>query len=146
VQKGIEMKRAVDFFDEGYACAVSILLVYAEQFDLQEKDVIKIASCFGAGMGRLRKTCGALTGSTMVLGMAFGNSDPKDMKTKLHAYERVRDLFQEFEAKYNTSDCAELLKKKCTDQQIKDRYHHKLICREVIETTQNLLDNILSNS
>ena len=137
------MKRAVDFFDEGYACAVSILSVYAEQFELQEKDVVKIASCFGAGMGRLRKTCGALTGATMVIGMAFGNSDPKDMKTKLDAYEKVRELFQKFEEKYNTSDCIELLKVKCTDEQIKNRYHHKLICREVIETTQQLLDGIL---
>ena len=137
------MKRAVDYFDEGYACAVSMLLVYAEQFELQEKDVVKIASCFGAGMGRLRKTCGALTGATMVLGMAFGNTDPKDMKTKLDAYEKVRDLFQNFEEKYNTSDCIELLKVKCTDEQIKKRYHHKLICREVIETTQQLLDDIL---
>jgi len=137
------MKRAVDFFDEGYACAVSILLVYAEQFELREKDVVRIASCFGAGMGRLRKTCGALTGATMVIGMAFGNSDPKDMKTKLDAYEKVRELFQKFEEKYNTSDCIELLKVKCTDEQIKNRYHHKLICREVIETTQQLLDDIL---
>ena len=66
LQKGVKMKRAVDFFDEGYACAVSMLLAYSEQFDLQEKNVVKIASCFGAGMGRLRKTCGALTGVTMV--------------------------------------------------------------------------------
>ena len=40
---------------------------------------LSIASAsFGAGMGRLREVCGAVTGMFMVAGMVYGYTDPKD--------------------------------------------------------------------
>jgi hypothetical protein len=43
----------------------------------------RVSSTFGGGMGRLREKCGAVTGAFMVLGLAYGNTDSKDMNTKL---------------------------------------------------------------
>lgn len=76
---------AITFFDKGYACSQSVLLTFASQFELNETTAKLIASTFGGGMGRLREKCGAVTGGFMVLGLKYGNTDPKDIETKLTA-------------------------------------------------------------
>jgi C_GCAxxG_C_C family probable redox protein len=132
INKQEVMDKALSLFDEGYACSQSILLSFAERFNLDENTAKFIASTFGGGMGRLRKTCGAVTGSFMVLGLAFGNTNPKDMETKLAAYKKVRELNEKVENIYGTSNCYELLKKHATETDVTERKHHKMICRRVI--------------
>ncbi|HPT20462.1 MAG TPA: C-GCAxxG-C-C family protein [Bacteroidales bacterium] len=135
--------KALSLFDEGYACAQSVLLAFADRYDLDEETAKRISSTFGAGMGRLRQKCGALTGSFMVLGLAFGNVNPGDMETKLAAYKKVRDLTQAVEDIYGASNCAELLKKHVTETDILQRKHHKIICRSVVSDTTGLLYDML---
>ena len=72
-------------FDEGYACSQSVLLAFADHFKLDKTTAKRISATFGGGMGRLRETCGAVTGGFMVMGLAFGNEEPKDMETKLNS-------------------------------------------------------------
>jgi C_GCAxxG_C_C family probable redox protein len=124
--------KALSLFNEGYSCSQSILLSFAERFNLDENTAKLISSTFGGGMGRLRKTCGAVTGSFMVIGLAFGNKNPKDMETKLAAYKKVRELNEKVENIYGTSNCFELLKKHATVTDITERKHHKMICRRVV--------------
>lgn len=42
----------------------------------------KKASPFGAGFGKLREVCGAVTGMVMVIGDLYGYDDPKDAAGK----------------------------------------------------------------
>lgn len=135
--------RALALFDEGYACSQSILLTYAGLFNLDEKTAKRISSTFGGGMGRLRQKCGALTGAFMVLGLAFGNSDPKDMTAKLGAYRKVRELNQQVEEIHGTSSCLELIRKHATEEQVAERKHHKIICRKVVADTAGALYDML---
>lgn len=137
---------AVSLFDEGYACSQSVLLAYSEFFDLDEKTAKLISSTFGGGMGRLRETCGAVTGGFMVLGLAFGNDDPKDMDTKLDGYRKVRELNKRFVQLHGTSNCKQLLIKHATDAQVKDRKHHKIICRKIVADSTGLVYDVLKNN
>ncbi len=124
--------KALSLFDEGYACSQSVLLAFSKQFNLDEKTAALISSTFGGGMGRLRQKCGAVTGGFMVLGLAFGNTDPKDMDTKLFSYKKVRDLNQSVEEIFGTSNCFELLKKHATEAEVSERKHHEIICRKIV--------------
>lgn len=137
--KNETISKALSYFDEGYACSQSVLLAYAEELDLNENSARLISSTFGGGMGRLRQKCGAVTGGFMVLGLAYGNSDPKDMDTKLAAYKKVRELNHLFEDIHGTSICAELLKKHATEADVAERKHHKIICRKVVSDVAGLL-------
>ena len=140
--KAYYTQRALDFFDGGYACSQAVLLAFAKDFGLDEQTAKRISATFGGGMGRLREKCGALTGAFMGLGLAFGNSDPLDMKTKLAAYKRVRDLDATINDSLGCTNCADILKKyvKSTDD-VTQRKHHQIICRRVVtETTQALYD------
>jgi C_GCAxxG_C_C family probable redox protein len=141
------ISQALSFFDEGYACSQSILLAFGRHFDLDERTAKRIASTFGGGMGRLRQTCGAVTGGFMVLGLAFGNENPKDMETKLDAYRKVRAMDQHVREIYGTTVCKELLQKHVSQEQVIERKHHKIICRHIIEDVAgHLYDMIEQNS
>ena len=141
-QESIE--KVLALFDEGYACSQSIVLTFAKEYGLDEKTAKLISSTFGGGMGRLRQKCGAVTGGFMVLGLAYGNTIPGDMETKLAAYRKVRELNQQVEDIYGTSNCFELLKKHATEADVTERKHHKIICRKVLEDTTGLLYDMLN--
>ncbi|MDA3901374.1 MAG: C-GCAxxG-C-C family protein [Spirochaetes bacterium] len=140
------VNHALELFDRGYACSQSIVLAFADIFNLNERHAALISSNFGGGMGRLRRTCGALTGAYMVLGLKFGNSSPDDMETKLNGYRTVRKLTEQFEAIHSTSICKDLITNHATQEQIKERKHHKFICRKVIEDSARLLEALLNEN
>jgi C_GCAxxG_C_C family probable redox protein len=141
-QEAIDKAQA--FFDEGYACSQSVLLTFATEFNLDEKTAKLISSTFGGGMGRLRQKCGAVTGGFMVLGLKYGNADPKDMETKLHAYKMVRELNKQVEDIHGTSNCFELLKKHATEADVEARKHHKIICRSVVGDAAGLVYDMIN--
>jgi len=133
------ISKALSYFDEGYACSQSVLLAFSEELDLNENTAKLISSTFGSGMGRLRQKCGAVTGGFMVLGLTYGNSDPKDMDTKLASYKKVRELNHLFEDIHGTTICAELLKKHASEADVAERKHHKIICRKVVNDVVDIL-------
>ena len=137
---------AQSLFDEGYACLQSVLLAFADHFELDKTTAKRISSTFGGGMGRLRETCGAVTGGFMVLGLAFGNEIPNDMDTKLNSYKKVRELNKMVIDVHGTSNCRQLLIKHASEQQVNDRQHHKLICRKVVSDTVGLVYDILKEN
>ena len=131
--------KALSYFDEGYACSQAVLLAFAEELDLDHNTAKLISSTFGGGMGRLREKCGAVTGGFMVLGLKYGNTDPKDMDTKLAAYKKVRELNYAVEEIHGTSNCAEILKKHASETDVTERKHHKIICRKVVGDVAGLV-------
>lgn len=143
MNKEAYIDKALTFFDEGYACSQSVLLSFAETYKLDVETAKRISSTFGGGMGRLRQKCGAVTGAFMVLGLAFGNTNPKDMDTKLEAYRKVRELNQKIEEIHGPSNCMELLKKHASEAEVAERKHHKIICRKVIADTVGILYDML---
>ena len=136
--------KALSLFDEGYTCSQTVLLAFSENFMLDERTAKLISSTFGGGMGRLRQKCGAVTGGFMVLGLAYGNTEPKDMSTKLASYQKVRELNQKVEEVFGTSNCFELLKKHASEAEVSERKHHKIICRKVIGDTAGILYDMLA--
>lgn len=135
--------KAEEYFLQGYACSQSVLMSYTEELGLDMETAKKISSTFGGGMGRLRKTCGALTGAFMVIGLKYGNTKPDDMKTKLDAYAMVKELAKRFEEKHGTTQCAELLSKYVNKEAVEARNHHKIICNCLVKDSVNILQDII---
>ena len=102
------VERAVRRFSEGYNCSQSIVSAYAEQFGLDEETAMKIAAGFGGGMGRLGRTCGAVTGALMVLGLRYGRSSP-DQAAKERVYARIQEFVERFNARNSSLTCKGLL-------------------------------------
>ena len=69
------MNSKTDLVDEQFSkfnCAQTVFCIFADDLGLDEKTALKIASGFGGGMA-CAETCGAVTGSYMVIGMKHGH-------------------------------------------------------------------------
>ena len=63
-----EAKRLRAITDVHYNCAQSVLLAFASEYDIPEKELYDLSVHFGGGM-KMGGTCGALTGALMALGL-----------------------------------------------------------------------------
>lgn len=100
---------ARDFFRKGYNCSQSVFLAFRDECGLDFDTAARLSSSFGAGMGRLREVCGAVTGMFMVAGLLYGYTDPEDQTGKTAHYQRIQYLARQFEDKNHTIICRELL-------------------------------------
>lgn len=100
---------AISLFKKGFRCSQAILSTYGIQFGLDQELALKLASPFGAGMGSLGNTCGAVTGAFMVLGLKYGNSKVGEMKKKEKAYEITKEFVERFKSRNGTIMCKDLL-------------------------------------
>ena len=101
---------AVRNFQNGYNCCQSVVMAYADLFDLDPTLAATISSSFGGGMGRLREVCGAVSGMFMVLGLRFPAIDVQNKNAKLHNYQLVQQTAAEFKQEMGSYICADLLK------------------------------------
>ena len=98
---------AYEAFFKGYNCSQCVALAFAREMGLTEEQVLKLASGFGGGFGRMREVCGAFSGITLVLGWLYGSADPAQ-KTAL--YTEVQALAAAYKARNGGSIiCRELL-------------------------------------
>ncbi len=103
-----EIKTAQEMFAEGHSCSQAVLTAYAHRYNLPREQALRLASSFGGGMARQGLTCGAVTGSMMVLGLNSGRVDPDDEAARNRTDARVQEFFRRFQEKFNTLDCNEL--------------------------------------
>ncbi len=100
---------ARDLFFKGYNCSQSVFCAFCDVTGLSVDEAARMASSFGAGMGRLREVCGAVSGALLVLGMARGYSDPTDNNAKSDHYHLVQEFAARFKEKNGSIVCRELL-------------------------------------
>lgn len=100
---------AAENFRQGYNCAQSVCLAFADVLKLDRETILKLSSSFGGGMGRLREVCGAVSAMFMIAGVMRGYSSPNDDTVKSAHYALIQSLAEEFKAQHGTIICRELL-------------------------------------
>jgi len=103
-------EKAVGYFNQGYNCAQATAAAFADSMGLDEQTVLRVMAGFGAGMGGLRETCGAVSAMVFVAGALAGNLPPKDTTAKKALYDRVKQMVRAFDDKHGTTQCGELLR------------------------------------
>lgn len=101
--------RAVQTFEEGYNCAQSVFSTYADCFGMDRETALRMSSAMGAGVGRMREICGAVSSMAMLAGLKEGNDDPHNEEAKEHIYALVRQMSARFREEYDSILCRELL-------------------------------------
>ena len=95
--------RAGELFLEGKNCAQAVMLAFAEELGADPAFVARVALPMGGGMGRLRETCGAVSGAAMCLGLLFPEGD------RAQIYPLVQEFAEKFRAAHGSIRCGELL-------------------------------------
>lgn len=96
-------------FMHGYNCTQAVVLAFADMVDLDREQLLRLSSSFGGGMGRLREVCGTVSGMLIVAGLLYGYDGPESGEVKNSHYRRVQTLAGEFEKRYGSIVCRELL-------------------------------------
>lgn len=108
------VERAVSkFTDSGYNCCQAVICACCEEYGIKELDAFKMTEGFGAGMGGLGDTCGAVTGLFMALSLANSAGDmEKPKETKMDTYKKIRTAAAEFKKKHESLYCRDIPKEK----------------------------------
>jgi C_GCAxxG_C_C family probable redox protein len=103
--------KAVAYFMQGYNCAQAVAAAFAASFGLEEAVALKLTAGFGAGMGGMRGTCGAVSALVFLAGLQAGAYPPEDRASKKALYDLTKKMVREFSFLHGTTCCAELLTK-----------------------------------
>lgn len=109
LEKSKYAPKAEALFREGYNCSQSVVLAFADKYDIDFDTAAKVSSSFGGGLGRLREICGCVSGMSMALGLIQGYSSPKDTAGKANQYKLVQELAAAFKQENGSYICRELL-------------------------------------
>lgn len=137
------VKDALVYFHQGYSCAQSVFASFSDYTGLDRELSLRLAAPFGAGIGRMRGTCGAFLGVVMLSGYLEGNTSPEG-DAKEHIYSLVQELAQRFKREHGTLLCHELLglesdKQESTRPQERNAsYYEERPCERCIATAAAL--------
>lgn len=101
--------RAAELFAAGISCAPAVLAAFAPRLGMDEQHAACAASCFGGGMAGAGKTCGAVTGAMMAIGLGHGPGVRADPAAKKEAYRRTQELWRRFTERHGSIECCEIL-------------------------------------
>ena len=142
-------EKAIQLFENGYNCAQSVFVAFCDITGLDEKTAASLSSSFGAGMGRMREVCGAISGMFMAAGILYGYSDPKANNEKAEHYARIQSLARDFKEINGSIICHELLKGlECstdpnTPSPRTEEFYKKRPCKAIIGEAAEILDRYI---
>lgn len=104
-----QVKEAAELFDQGYSCSQAVFSVYAKFFGLDPVLALKIATSFGAGIGRTGNVCGAVSGAILAIGLGYGMCTIDDTGGREKSYARDQIFIQKFTERFGSIQCRDLL-------------------------------------
>lgn len=90
---------AVQMKKNGYNCCEAVTASFADVEGIDAEIMKKVSSGFGAGMGCMEATCGALAGAVMVAGVLQNGSG---------TVQKSMEILENFEKKSGATICREL--------------------------------------
>lgn len=146
------IQRAVELFKDGFNCSQSVAGAFADVYGYTEEEMLRIASSFGGGIGRMRLTCGAACGMFILAGLEYGSSKPHDNESKARNYKVVQELAERFKSLNGSLICGELLEraqnKVETDpnpEKRTEQYYVKRPCVKIVEDAARIWVEYLSS-
>lgn len=104
------VERATEIFGPHLCnCSQAIAVAFADAVGFDETAAMNAARGFGGGIAGHGRTCGAVTGAIMTLGIHAARiaGDEKEAKTK--AYELARTFTSRFKERHGTIECRDLI-------------------------------------
>lgn len=98
---------AVKRHDKGYNCCQAVACALAKELGYDEQIIFQAGEGFGAGMGGMQCTCGALSGAVMAAGMKNSKMNGKEL-TKGSTYLLSKQMAKKFLEKNGSVVCKEL--------------------------------------
>nr|MBP7472876.1 C_GCAxxG_C_C family protein [Prevotella sp.] len=145
------INQAVENFLSGYNCSQSVFLAFADLYNIDKETALHMSASFGAGIGRMRMTCGAACGMFMLAGFEKAAMKGEDKAAKSANYKLVQELAHRFKEENGSLICAELLglgKNPTITSNAETRtkdYYKKRPCPRMVECAARIFSEYLEN-
>lgn len=141
-------EKAYELLHQQYHCSQALFGAFAGDFGLDLKTAFKISTCFGGGM-RQGGTCGCITASLLVLGMALGFYDSQDKEKEVYGNKKTEEFIRRFtERMKGVIYCRDILGKDISKpNEMADIRKEGLIlkkCPDAINISIEILEDMLS--
>lgn len=140
-------EKAIRSFRDGLNCAQAVVSAYSQELKFEPALALSLSCGFGGGMGRLQQTCGAVTGSFMVLGIynCQKYTDNKERKDK--TYGMIQEFSDRFQSLHGATDCRTLLgcdlRTEEGQRHLKEHHLHEVICEDCIRDALKITDGLI---
>ena len=96
-------------FLAGYNCTQAVLFASCDRLQFDKSLALKLATGFGAGMGREGEVCGAVSGGILALSLKYGRAEGDDRSKTDDSYARTQAFLAHFKSRHRTVICRELI-------------------------------------
>jgi C_GCAxxG_C_C family probable redox protein len=138
---------AVACFGRGFNCAQSVLYAFCEEYGMSREEALKVSCAFGAGMGRMAETCGAVSGALMAIGLKYGMYREGDQAAKEKTYALAQEFARRFRERNSTTVCRELLGCDIGTpegmNEFKEKGLHSALCTKFVRDAAEIASDIL---
>lgn len=137
-------------FLDGYNCTQAVVAAFADELGVDKDTLIKIASSFGGGFGRLREVCGAVSAMGIIVGLVEGCDFSKaGQDAKSAQYATVQRLAGEFKDINGSIICRELLGAKFsatipTPDARTPEYYKKRPCAKLVGDMADIIERYIA--
>ncbi|MFX1300357.1 MAG: C-GCAxxG-C-C family protein [Promethearchaeota archaeon] len=141
------VNRAVQYAENGFLCSEAVLLALSEAQNIMSEIIPRIATGFGAGIGRHGEVCGALSGAVMGLGLRFGRSQVSETPQDTSPYQFGQTMVNLFASRVGHIRCRDILDLDISSDEGRKKYREQnlweLKCRELIRIATELSYDLL---
>ncbi len=145
-------ERAKALFEQGYACSQAVALAFCDVLDVDKDALAKMTLPFGGGLGRLRLTCGAVSGMALVVGALCAKAE-NSPENKKNTYAVTRMLCEKFQAENGSLICGELLTGANVQATVggdaeprTEQYYKKRPCGDIVYSAAHILEEYLKGN
>jgi C_GCAxxG_C_C family probable redox protein len=140
-------QNALNSFSEGLNCAQSVVTTFSDKLNYDRTFAGMFSAGFGGGMGRMQGTCGAVTGSFMVLGIHNSQKFREISEIKENTNTMVQKFACRFKKLYGTLDCNKLLNCDLNTEEGKKIYDDKnlkeAVCKRCIADSISIINDLI---
>jgi len=138
---------AIEAFKSGSNCAQSVLKAFAKELNIEEIQAMQMASGFGAGMGRLQKTCGAVTGAFMVIGLSNSLAIQLDEVRRDKTTQMIQQFEKRFIGAHSNTDCQHLINCDLNTEEGQNKFQEQqlgeFVCQNCIFSSVRILEEVI---
>lgn len=131
-------------------CAQTVITTFCEELGLDRAIALQVANGFGGGMGRTGRTCGAVTGAYMVLGLSQDIPAEKPRASGNKTAVLMRRFNKRFVKKYGSMECKELLGCDLSTQEVRAEARAKELSATLypvfVGTSVKILESLLKSN
>ncbi len=137
-------------FSNSANCCQSTLAAFADDLGLTQLQALSLGSGFGGGMCQQGKTCGAVTGAYMALGMISSKKFTLAPELKENTYRLMDNFNQKFINNNGSLECKTLLGHDISTPQGKEAALSKdlfsTLCPRLVENAVEIVEQIIAES